>query len=202
MMIGLGATPCITWNQQDFSDAVLAQMDNCNSLGDPISVAECQVRVQGAYGAMAPYIAKTLVNGCIASGYLSNVPSGYAASHMQALAPIAAPAPPPPIPVVIPSTPAPATYTIMSNPPIPVPAATPVTAPPPAAPAGGTIPGSNTAATMVQNPMTSTSGSSSISSAIPQSSSTSTSIIPGVPDNYLYIGGAAVVLLMLMGGKK
>jgi len=52
-------------------------------------------------------------------------------------------------------------------------------------PPAGTIPGSNTAAAMGPNPAAPT-------------TDTSGDLLPGIPNNYLYIGGAALLLLLVM----
>lgn len=65
---------------------------------------------------------------------------------------------------------------------------------------GGTIPGSNTAigGTATMTPQTSSSGSTSNSNVAPKAPDADpTQILAGIPNTYLYIGGAVLALLLL-----
>jgi len=202
MMLGLGDSPCVQWNNGGAAAVTQAFANQ----GCAASNVTCQVQtlsnlgIGQGYGTMAGVIAAANQSAAANGGCLT----GTALATVQALAP-----------GWVQSNSAQAAAVPTSAPaPTPAPVSTPITSTP------AMIPGAGTSAAMSPTPSPTPSAIQPVTSApvvptpaptpgpsspAPTSTTTSTSgstIIPGIPDNYVYIGGAAVLLLMFMGGKK
>ena len=200
MMLGLGSTPCVQWGNGQSGAAAIYAAYGC----DP-SDSDC---LQGALGAITRVAQNAAANGgCITGNLLTEMqafsPQWVTANTVQPGAPAAVTPAPTPTPVSMPapitmqttttSTPAmiPGAGTSAAMNPTPTPSAIqPVTSTP-------VVPVATTS-----TPTTAPAPAASSSTGNTTTTTTGSTIIPGIPDTYVYLGGAALVLFMLMGGKK
>lgn len=200
-MLGLGSTPCLQWTNVAAAIAEVVASYACAPDDSACQQGPLVVENNAANSARAN-------GGCI---------TGNAYTTLTALAPnwvrsqmSAAAVAPSPTSMAVPAS-------LMPTSQATTPAATSTPA---------MIPGAGTSAAMTPSPspapsaiqpVTSTpvvpvaATSTTTSTGAPAASSSSGSaaaattgstIIPGIPDTYVYLGGAALVLFMLMGGKK
>jgi hypothetical protein len=187
MTIGLGDTTCVQWSTPDAMASF--GVTGCDTLTDPSEVGACQ-QSQAATANTVTYYAHMIgENQCIPPGILSLFPNkdAYIASHSAA--------PPPPLPAVVQAPPAPA--------PTPGPAMTPVSTPVAAPIMVGNSGSPITPAPASPAP---TSSSAPMPSPSPSPSPAASSGLPatifGINSTYVLIGGAALLFLMMSGGKR